>query len=184
LEKFDGGWNMKILRGAGCGVAALALAMMGGAAWAAAGAAGAAGTKSYTVEFKTVTGRGEYAPRHTLAVWVVDRRGAFVKSLVVRGRKHVRTLRQWNNASKGDATDAVTGASLSSHGRIEAQWDGTDASGKPAPDGDYGIRLEFCEGGASRATPGGHIPFSKGPAPVNRSYPDTPQFKNIAVRSA
>lgn len=141
-------------------------------------AAGPVPTK-LTFSVKTAPTGGRYSPRNIYAIWVVDGKGKFVKTLAKYAFIRAIFLSGWYGASGGDATDAVTGATMSSHAQRTATWNLTDVSGKPVPDGDYKIVLELTE--ADSTGPTTSIPFTKGPSPMKVMPPDQKSFLNMSL---
>jgi hypothetical protein len=129
-----------------------------------------------TFQVTTVTYGGDYSPRNVGAIWVSDAKGAFVKSLNVWGRRRLRHLNTWENASGGNVVDAITAATATGHGARMGTWDCTDVTGKPVPNGSYSINAEFTESNAD-----GHImkpvPMVQGAGAVEVSPPDQASFK-------
>jgi tetratricopeptide (TPR) repeat protein len=82
------------------------------------------------------------------AVWVEDKKGAFVKSIYVSGfsghakEKQVR-LPKWGNSSGFVDVDAVTGASIDLGHHIYA-WDLKDSSGRRVKAGEYVVKVEVA----------------------------------------
>ena len=106
-----------------------------------------------TVGFKTTTYNGAEAPKHILAVWVTKADGTFVKTLMVYTvtTKYRQYLTKWKSATNStyNMVDAVTGATLTSHGTRSCTWDCTDVAKVVQPDGDYRINVEFTEASAA-----------------------------------
>ena len=106
-----------------------------------------------TVGFKTTTYNGAEAPKHILAVWVTKADGTFVKTLMAYTvtTKYRQYLTQWKSATNStyNMLDAVTGATLTSHGTRSCTWDCTDVAKVVQPDGDYRINVEFTEASAA-----------------------------------
>lgn len=101
---------------------------------------------SLAVTATTSTYSGQYAPRHVLAIWVESSSGTFVKSLMVYAQARKEHLTNWlSTTSSGNTTDAVTGATLSSHGTRNCIWNGKDASGNLVGDGAYKVCVEYTE---------------------------------------
>lgn len=114
------------------------------------------------------------------AVWIEDSQGRFVKTLLLRGQKQKKKLGAWKAASRGSTADAVTGATYAEWGRIEAAWDGRDASGADAPDGVY----RLCAETAWRNEAGPRIEgveFEKGPGESCPQAPDAGAFRDVRV---
>ena len=97
-----------------------------------------------TLSFRTVTANGNYAPKHVLAVWVEDENG-FVKSRLVMANNRKQYLYTWIAASSYNETDAITGATISSHQAHTVVWDCTDLDEIEVLDGTYTIYIEFTE---------------------------------------
>ena len=98
------------------------------------------------IQFTTSTYKGEYAPDHVLAVWIESNSGTFVKSLLVKASERKQHLTNWlKSTSSGNTTDAVTGATLSSHGLINCNWNGTNTSSAVVGDGSYKLCVEYTE---------------------------------------
>lgn len=106
-----------------------------------------------TVGFKTTTYNGAEAPKHILAVWVTKADGTFVKTLMAYTvtTKYRQYLTKWKSATNStyNMVDAVTGATLTSHGTRSCTWDCTDVAKVVQPDGDYRINVEFTEASAA-----------------------------------
>lgn len=131
-----------------------------------------------TLSFRTVTDNGNYAPKHVLAVWVEDENG-FVKSRLVRANNRKQYLYTWIAASSYNETDAVTGATISSHQAHTVVWDCTDLEGTEVPDGIYTIHIEFTERHAQG--PLYSIEFEKGIEEQHITPFDASNFKDIQL---
>ena len=142
----------------------------------AALAAGTGGTVTFNVT--TSSAGGKYAPKHVMAVWVTDAKGAFVRTLAVYGQKQRRSLREW----PGTQVDGLTGATLPSHKPQTFTWDCKDSKGAVVADGTYEIHVEFVDGKASQITPKGAIQFTKGATPVNLMPGNTGNFKSMSLK--
>jgi hypothetical protein len=84
-----------------------------------------------------------YHPKHVLAIWVEDDTENFVKTLKIRADKRKQYLYTWNGASGGNATDAITGATINSHGTHDVSWDCTNKTGEVVVDGSYTLFIEY-----------------------------------------
>ncbi|MFM2290963.1 MAG: hypothetical protein RIS29_776 [Bacteroidota bacterium] len=102
-----------------------------------------------TASVSTSTYSGQYAPRHVMAVWVVNSSGTFIKSLNVYGNNYTSYLTNWKSASSSNKTDATTGATLTSHASVSCSWNGKNVSGTVVPDGTYKLCVEFTEANSS-----------------------------------
>lgn len=102
---------------------------------------------SLTINFKTASYNGRFAPDHCIAVWVTDESGKFIKTLQINGRypKYRNMLSSWLKASDYDSTDATTSASLFQHRAHQIQWDLTDRKGAKVPKGSYKVWIEQTE---------------------------------------
>ncbi|MBL8714770.1 MAG: DUF2271 domain-containing protein [Myxococcales bacterium] len=123
--------------------------------------------KCLHADFTTKTYFGRYAPSHVLAVWVTDARGAFVKTVGEWGKSRSSNLAVWRSVSKASTVDAVTGATLKSHGPVSVDWNCANLSGGRVPNGDYVLHVEFAESNAksvSAAGPQLAVPFKVGAA--------------------
>lgn len=99
------------------------------------------GTVNFSVT--TLSNNTGYSPKHVLAIWIEDSEGNFVKTLKVRADKRKQYLYTWNEKSSGNTTDAVTGATLSSHTSHAVSWDCTNTSGATVNDGIYKVYIEY-----------------------------------------
>jgi len=107
-------------------------------------------TGTLAVTVATSTYGGSYAPRHVLAIWVANSSGTFVKSLMVYAAARKPDLTNWLSAtSSGNTTDAVTGATLSTHGAHSTTWNGTNTSGTVVANGTYKLCVEYTESNAT-----------------------------------
>jgi hypothetical protein len=134
-----------------------------------------------TMSFKTVTTGESYAPKHVMAVWVEDQSG-FIKTRLVRANQRKQYLYTWISRSSQDQTDAVTGATLSSHQSHTVLWDLKDLNGNLVPDGEYKIRVEFTEKHAQG--PLYSVSFIKGPDNQLLNMPNTENFTDIQIEYA
>lgn len=134
------------------------------------------------VSFQTASYQGRYAPRHVLGAWLVDSEGKHLRDLAIYGEKHANKLARWKQDTGKAKPDATTGATRKLHEALTVTWDGTDAAGKPLPDGAYIIRLEFTE--TNRPGPVLDIPVRKGGENGVREVPGNEHFTAISVRPA
>lgn len=118
----------------------------------------------------TVEIGGRYEPRNAGAIWVADDSGKFVKSLEVWGNRRLRHVEAWNDATAAagvarNDVDAITSATLRTHGQHSVSWNCRDFDDQPLPDGDYRVYFEQTE--SNRAGPIHFESFSKGPEAVS-----------------
>ena len=134
-----------------------------------------------TFRVTTVQRSGQrYNPRHVFAAWVTDVDNHFVRTLEKRGSRREQYLYTWRDNAGGDDTDAVTGATLSSHRTHELSWDGRDSSGELVPDGEYRIRVEFTAAHEQGPlTPINLLRFTKGAEPFTLEPSDQTNFRDM-----
>jgi MYXO-CTERM domain-containing protein len=95
---------------------------------------------------------GQYAPSNVVAVWVEDANGTFVKTIQRWGNIRKQYLVAWNQKAGTTDSDAITGASRSSHNDVLAiRWNLLGRSGAIVPDGTYTIRMELADSNAGGA---------------------------------
>ncbi len=150
-----------------------------------AAAATVLGATDGSVEFTATTKptTGDYAPRHVMAIWVTDSKGACVRTLEVYGQKYSKHLKTWARQSKASGVDAVTGATLKTHRTHTVTWDCRDAKGAPVPDGEYQVHVELTErNGQGPVTPPGHMTFTKGPQAATVTPKELPFLTQISLK--
>lgn len=123
------------------------------------------GMPKLTVDFTTVTFKGQYAPKNVGAVWITNEQDVFVKTLERWAVKRSKYLVKWKATSGANVVDAVTGATRSQHGPHSLSWDGTDVNGNLVPDGTYRVYIEFTE--KNGAGPWTAIDVVKGTSPAD-----------------
>jgi len=94
---------------------------------------------------------GRYQPDNVGAIWIADANTRFVKSLYVWGQQRRNELRQWTSATSAaglsnNLVDAVTAATMKSHGARTASWNGTNTSRALVADGGYKVCFEVQDG--------------------------------------
>jgi hypothetical protein len=125
-----------------------------------------------------------YAPRNSMAIWIEDQSGIFIKTLLVNAQQRRMQLRRWETATntagyKYNAVDAVTGATNITHGTRTCSWNGTDLNGKVLPDGNYNIMMELTDiDGAGNIYA---VPFNKNSKNVSFTPPDNSSFYAIKI---
>jgi hypothetical protein len=132
------------------------------------------GMPKLTVDFTTVTFKGQYAPKNVGAVWITNDQDVFVKTLERWAVKRSKYLVKWKAATGSNVVDAVTGATRSQHGPHSLSWDGTDVSGNVVPDGTYRVYIEFTE--KNGAGPWTSIDVVKGASPADVAPADLAAF--------
>ena len=106
------------------------------------------------VSVTTSSAGGNYAPRNIVAIWIEDASGNFVKTLLANAEKRITHLNTWETATnkKGvmyNRVDAVTGATLNSHGPRNCTWNGTDYNKNLVVDGIYYVCMELTDKNAT-----------------------------------
>ena len=94
---------------------------------------------------------GRYQPDNVGAIWIADSSTRFVKSLYVWGTQRRGELSRWTSATSAaglsnNLVDAVTAATMRSHGSRTASWNGTDTKKALVPDGAYKVCFEVEDG--------------------------------------
>ncbi len=136
-------------------------------------------TGSLNFSVTTASAGGNYAPRHVFVVWVEDASGNFVKTLSANAERRIQYLYKWSAATSAKSTlynrvDAVTGATLNSHGTRTGTWNGIDYNKNPVADGTYYLcfeltdkhaqgnysRFAFVKGADNKVTPANATGFS------------------------
>lgn len=110
--------------------------------------------ETLAVSVTTSSTGGNYAPRNILAIWIEDSSGKFVKTLLAYANTRITHLNTWQASSLAagkefDKTDAISGATQSSHATRTCQWNGTDYAGKLMADSDYKVRMELADKNAT-----------------------------------
>jgi len=137
-----------------------------------------------SVSVTTSTAGGTYAPRNILAIWIEDNSGKFVKTLLAYANTRMTHLNTWQASSLAagqefNKTDAISGATQSSHGTRTCTWNGTDYSGKLMANGDYKVRMELTDKNAT-----GNIAsytFTKGATAQKLTPADVPSFSSVTI---
>ena len=102
------------------------------------------------VSVTTSSAGGNYAPRNIVAIWIEDASGNFVKTLLANADRRIEYLYTWKavTSAKGsmyNRVDAITGATLTSHGTRTCNWNGTDYNKNLVPDGTYYVCMELTD---------------------------------------
>jgi hypothetical protein len=139
-----------------------------------------AGPCMFKFDITTSNAGGEYAPSNVGAIWISDGGSKFVKTLKIWANKRRKHLNKWIAASGQNLTDAVTGATLNSHGVRSATWDCSDVNHQPVPFGNYQVNIEFTENNS--AGPSISIPFPRSAAAQMLTAPDQGKFKAAHIQ--
>ena len=111
-------------------------------------------TGNLNVSVTTSSTGGNYAPKNILAIWIEDASGNFIKTLLANADKRITHLNTWEAATtkKGgtyNRVDAITGATLSTHGTRTCTWNGTDYTKNLVADGIYYVCMELTDKNAT-----------------------------------
>ncbi len=136
-------------------------------------------TGTLNVSVTTASTGGNYAPKNVFVIWIEDASGNFVKTLTANAEKRIQYLYKWSASTAAKTTrynrvDAVTGATLGSHGTRTGTWNGTDYDKKLVADGTYYVcfeltdkhaqgnysRFAFTKGADNKVTPANATGFS------------------------
>jgi flagellar hook assembly protein FlgD len=140
------------------------------------------GDTSVLFTVKTVTYGGAYAPRHVLAIWITNSSNQHIRTLKVRAATYKGMLYKWKTYTSGVIpSDAISGASLTSHQTHTVAWNGKNAAGQVVPDGVYNLWVEFNETNFT-GNPTTSIQFTKGPADQHVTPANTTYFQNIDLQ--
>jgi|WetSurMetagenome_2_1015567.scaffolds.fasta_scaffold04825_3 hypothetical protein len=138
------------------------------------------GTFSFSV---TTTSTGGYSPDHYLAIWIENSSTTFIKTKIrYTNTGDLDHMQTWVTKSGQSIVDAITGASLNSHGTISFLWNGTNTAGTQVPDGSYFVWLEMAW--APSLTTGKTVnsfPFTKGSTPFHSTPSNTANLLSIAL---
>jgi len=129
------------------------------------------------ISLTTKPAGGRYQPDNVGAIWIADANTKFVKSLYVWGQQRRNELRQWTSATSAagvanNLVDAVTAATMKSHGARTASWNGTNTSRALVADGAYKVCFELEDGAQQYQC----VDFTKSRSPQMVMPADTTSF--------
>jgi hypothetical protein len=128
---------------------------------------------------RTVSGEGRYRPRNVGAIWIEDAEQHWLRTLARWGKQRAKWLTEFNAASGGDVTDAITTATLPRHEVHELDWDLRDAAGCQIPNGEYALRIELTDwSGTGENT---RIDFDKTEEPITLEPADVATFRDLRL---
>jgi hypothetical protein len=136
-----------------------------------------------TVKFTTSqTSTPEYAPKNIVACWIVDSSNKFVKTLLAYAAERKSDLTSWKaiTSSSYNVTDAVTGATKTSHAARTCTWNGTNTAGAAVADGTYTVYMECCDN-SSGVHNLASFQFTKGTSSQTLSPATTNKFSAISI---
>lgn len=135
-----------------------------------------------TLTYATPGVLGNYPPKHVLAIWITNSTNQHIRTLKVRAATYKAMLYKWKTYTGGVIpSDAISGASLTSHQTHTVAWNGKDASGNIVPDGVYNLWVEFNETNFS-GNPTTSIQFTKGGSDQHITPANTSYFQNIDLK--
>lgn len=137
-----------------------------------------------SVSTTTSSTGGNYAPKNIVAIWVEDNQGNFVKTLLAYAQTRKQHLNIWEASTTAagspyNTTDAISGATRTSHATRTCSWNGTDVNGILVADGTYRLRMELTDknGTGNYST----FTFTKGTNPDNQTPANVPSFSSISI---
>lgn len=133
----------------------------------------------------SATSTPTYAPRNIVACWVTNSSGQFVKTLLSYASERRQYLLAWKSAttlagSAYNTTDAITGATVSSHASRTCTWNGKNVSGSVMADGTYTVKMECTDNDGKRQNLASFT-FTKGAAVHSQTPASTSGFSNISI---
>lgn len=140
---------------------------------------GQATNGSVTFTVTTVSEGGQYAPKNIVAIWIKNSSGAFIRSMKVMAATRIQYLYQWKASSNLNTTNAITGATLTSHMTHTVSWNCKDLNGNTVPDGDYQFWIEYTDKDAQG--PYTSYTFTKGTSPVTLNFNNQSYFINASI---
>ena len=135
------------------------------------------GTVSFTIT--TLDNSKHYSPDNTMAIWVENNDGKFVRTLQVQASHHKAQLYTWNITTHGNSVDAVTGPTLPDYKTVTVIWNCKDTTGTVVKDGKYQIVTEFSSEHAQG--PLQRVPFIKGVSAVMLNPSKETYFTDIKL---
>ena len=138
-----------------------------------------------TTAFTYAMSGGGPAKNPYIAVWIETASGAFVDTVSLwyqsgRGDKYLNDMRAWINASGG--RDRTMSSATRTPGSYSVVWDGNDASGARAPEGDYVVCIECArEKGPYEVVT---VPIALATSPAQATSADKGELSKISVAYA
>jgi hypothetical protein len=122
---------------------------------------------------------GGYSGVHVIALWIEDTHGNFIKTKIRYAQSRIQYLDQWIASSAYNVTDAVTGATLTTHGTLSFIWNGTDVAGNVVADKPYKLWIQMADRNLSGAT--FSILFNKDTSDQHLTPSDNGNFTNMTL---
>lgn len=150
-------------------------------------AAGDAGTgcavdsplSALRIVVRTTALGGRYAPRNIGAIWIETATGQYVKTVQRWANRRRAYLTSYMAVTGGDVTDAISGATLSSHITHDVTWNLTDRNRCEIPPGNYRVAIEMTDGNMTGVAV--RLPFTKNTTGTMSTPPETAQFHNLLL---
>lgn len=133
-----------------------------------------------SVSTLTSSAGGPYSPRNVLAIWVETSSGKFVKTLLVYAAERKPDLTNFMSNSAGNATDAITGATLSSHATRTCTWNGKDTAGNLVANGNYKLCIELSDTNGTGTFKS--VSFAKDTIATSQTPGNMSCFSNISIK--
>ena len=136
-----------------------------------------------SVSVATSSAGGNFAPKHIMAIWIEDSTGNFIKTLLAYADRRIKYLNTWEESTGAQGTmynktDAISGATRTSHGTRNCAWDGTDYNKSAVPDGKYFVCLELTD----KHETGNYSKFSFVKGESNSLSPsNVPSFSSVSI---
>lgn len=141
-------------------------------------------TGTLSVSVATASTGGNYSPKNVFVIWIEDASGNFVKTLTAYAEKRIQYLYKWSAStsaknSQYNRVDAITGATLGSHGTRTGTWNGADYNKNLVADGTYYVCFELTDKHAQ----GNYSRFAFTKGTDNKVTPaNVTGFSNISIQ--
>lgn len=139
-----------------------------------------------TVNVSTSSSGGVFAPDHLLAIWIENDLGEFIHTLMAyTSNPHYKGyLTNWAESTNAagaqfDTTDAISGATLSTHDNRIATWNGDRFSNETVENGTYYLCMELTDKNATGNN--SCFEFTKGNSTKTVTPGDESSFSNISI---
>lgn len=131
------------------------------------------------------TSSATYRPKNIVAFWIESSSGSFVKTLLAYASERKHYLANWQTktnfaGSIYNTTDAITGATQTSHGARTASWNGKNRSQVLVADGNYTLKMESTDNDGVVQNLAA-ISFVKGTSSQTLTPPTTSGFSSISI---
>ena len=134
-------------------------------------------TGTLTVSTTSSAG-GSYSPKNIVAIWIKTNTGVFVKTLLVYAAFRKADLTNWSSNTAKNTTNAITGATQSSHAARSCIWNATDLSGALVANGNYIVCMEISDGSRKYY----EYTFTKGATAVTLNPANVSGFTAISIK--